>query len=1142
MRKFLVISGILTVLAGKAWAGTFYDSAQISTPSPLANMGLAGTFNFYASTLPGGKTNPPLIIGSTWGVYAPGGLGIEMSTGTFRQWVRSASMTATGQIAASTFKGDGSGLFNLSTGSMINVAGIAQDTTTLYTQIQSTGISLSRLYVSLASTYTALRSTGVALSNFIGSANSTMSALSVSTASLYSMLKSTGVSLSALWSSALSSYTALTSTAVQLSNFMTSANSTMTALSASTTTLRLATGTLQGITSALTVSTTTLGTSTATLKARMDSFATTNASVSVRIDQLNVFASTGQSVIAALGQSTTAIGIRLSSGAVGVYSNSTFIGNASVLNLGSNLIGSAIGSTITIVAITTTPLSGQTIVISSGANFFTAVSSMVFPTTDFTIGVVGSSINITITGTTHTFTAAQVITSATITDATVINDVKVGRHIFVDGNISSSGTISSVSLSTYPIFSLLKGNQVWQFTTRDITGTGDQMLVIKDASRGFERLQIELSSGLFSVGGGTIDGLNSTTPSSKLDVVGGSVTIRGVGAGLNVLGEIKASSLTITSSATIYTLTTSSFVVTSPSVTINGVSYRWTNVPPTINQIPVSNGQGDVRWQSLPGGAPALNSFLDSANGVALSTMNLLSSQFTRTTAGSSATFRLNPDSVTLQGNGVSISTLGTGVQIANTFISSYNAIGVSPASSRTWSAGQTFPWLAVVLSSFSVGTSTLVVTSSGIVIGDSFPTSKLDIANGSVTIRGTSAALSVQGAIHSTVGGFTFPDGTTQTTASTAPIKNSLYSVIIGTSQTRGAIVVTTVTAGFGTAIDLCASSCSIWVQKGDYYGVNTASLPLNATMTFEDGAVVKLWPVNGIHKIFTGSGTYVNVQVDIDTNVWETATPAVFDFAFNMRVIRPKASVRIQLAGQSWNGGGSDNLGSGLFYMGYKAINASLIEPLISSWTVLAGGPSVLPIIAVYGSSNSEVIRPLINAQRIDNLTANRGLINVAATFGFKFEGGTIFASERVLNASVGVGDPFLKFQFNNNTIYNDHDASSDGLIYLESRTSASLISSSTVFSNNTVYNTAVQTGPTFAIAQPGDTPSNLAGILYRGNFVTNVGASSGPCFKVADTRTVSTQFIANVCYGTSGGFSDSGRTTGISNRANVSGGVVQ
>lgn len=63
------------------------------------------------------------------------------------------------------------------------------------------------------------------------------------------------------------------------------------------------------------------------------------------------------------------------------------------------------------------------------------------------------------------------------------------------------------------------------------------------------------------------------------------------------------------------------------------------------------------------GGGGSLKSFIDSASGVSITSMNFLSDQFNRTTAGSSATFVLNPASITLQGNSISISTTASGLQ-----------------------------------------------------------------------------------------------------------------------------------------------------------------------------------------------------------------------------------------------------------------------------------------------------------------------------------------------------------------------------------------------------------------------------------------------------------------------------------------------
>lgn len=545
MKRVLMLSFILATFAKTVHAGAFYDSPQVSTPSPLATMGLAGTFSFYGSTKPGGKDNPPLVIGSTGGIYAANFLGIEMATGTFRNWMRSASATVTGQMQAGTFVGDGSGLRNLSTGGVVNAINLYVATTSLYTALTATSVSLSANWTSTFSTYTALTSTGVTLSRFMATTASSFTALSASTASIYTNLVSTGVSLSRLWSSALSSFTALNSTGIAFSNFVLSANSTMTALSISTNTLRLATATLQGFITALNISTTALGTSTATLLSRINSIYVSLSTISTQINELKVFQSTGQVLIAALSVATTSNTGRLNNGAVTVYNSGTLLGNMTTLSLSNNIYGSISGSTVTLISITTFPITAVSqvyVVVNSSP---VLISTMVFSPADFqtsTFGVTGASVVITISGSSHTFTAWQVFSSMTASNFTALGNSAFGGNISINGSVTSSGSITSVSLSTYPIVALIQGNQVWYFTTRTAPNGSDKMLVIKDATGGIERMQLSQSSGNFALGGSTTTGLNGTNPSSKLDVVDGSVTIRGANAGLNALGLIRTTS------------------------------------------------------------------------------------------------------------------------------------------------------------------------------------------------------------------------------------------------------------------------------------------------------------------------------------------------------------------------------------------------------------------------------------------------------------------------------------------------------------------------------------------------------------------------------------------------------------------------
>lgn len=550
MRKLLLFISSFLGLTGLVQASNYYDSPNVSTPSAFANMGLAGTFNFYSSTIPSQRTAPPLVISSTGGIYAPTYLGIEVSTGNFRTYVKTSSLTVTGNVLAVRYFGDGSGLYNLSTGSLPNSFSLATDTTTLLTFIQSTAAALNVLRTSVFSTYTALTSTGVQVSNYITSNNSTMTAVSISTTNVYNALVSTGLYLSALWSSALSSYTALTSTGITLSNFMGSTNSTMTAIRQSTATLQLATSSLQGITTALTLSTTTLGMSTSTLLSLVNNITLSISTIPTRIDQLQVFASTGQSVNAALSASTTTAGTRLLNGAITVYNNGFLVGNITTLAMGSNMSASATGSTVTVISVSTIVVSPNPIqfMVNGDTRTFVSISTINFPITEFNIstgGQNGSSVTITVSGSSHTWTAWQSFSSITAIIASINTDLFVGGNVRVSGDITSSGTLTSISLSSYPLITLIQSNQVWQMTTRSIPGTGDTMLVFKDASRGYERLQVELSSGLVSVGGNATGGLNDWQPSSstaKFTVVGGSMAVVGTNARLLVAGAIQSAS------------------------------------------------------------------------------------------------------------------------------------------------------------------------------------------------------------------------------------------------------------------------------------------------------------------------------------------------------------------------------------------------------------------------------------------------------------------------------------------------------------------------------------------------------------------------------------------------------------------------
>jgi hypothetical protein len=558
MKKiFAILAFTFLGITGSAAAGTFYDSPNLSTATGRANMGLVGEFDFFASTLTGGKNTPPLRIGTTIGIYAPGNLGIEMATVTARTWLRASSVTVTGYgIIATHFYGDGSGLTNLSTGGVIDAAAVITATTTLFNQLNSTAVYVSRLWASSVSTYNALVSTGVALSRFQTAINISTAQISVATSTLYQQQISSAVSLSRNWESTISTWNALVATGTALTQYQHSANSTMTVLSNSTTTLRLATATLQGITTELTVSTTTLGLSTATLKARLDSFIVTGASVQTRIDQLQVFASTGQQVNRALGISTATIRASIANGVVAMYDSAgTFLGNVTTIKLGANLIASVngvSGATGTIVAVTTTPTNSGIFriytIVDSDTSTQVQVSTINLMSNEFTRevgGIDSGSQTWRISNATHVFTANQGFSSATASLMTVFGNFIGGGNGTFSG-IVSGANLSAIRLTTYPVVGLLDGNQTWQMTTRNLNGgIYNRMFVITDASNAQERFQIELSSGLLAVGGDKTGGLNANTfppGSAKFTVHGGSLAVVGADAFAFVRGLIQSTS------------------------------------------------------------------------------------------------------------------------------------------------------------------------------------------------------------------------------------------------------------------------------------------------------------------------------------------------------------------------------------------------------------------------------------------------------------------------------------------------------------------------------------------------------------------------------------------------------------------------
>lgn len=603
MKKTLLLLSIIAGSIGSVWAGTFYDSPNLSTQnaSSLANMGVAGTFNFYSSTIMANRTNPPpLTIGTTNGIYAPNGLGIEMATGTFRSWVKTASITVSVQLkAAVIISSDGSRISNLSTGTF-SQGDVANATATLSSRINAvsnftttTSVAVDRfnsfnstsqtkidLFISYMSTNTARQNIAFSsitslwtsfytysstsdarfgiLSSSISSAYSNMSIyestadarfsiLSASIATAYSNMsvyEATDTARANVLSSSITSiwnnFYAFSATAAARDNSLAISTANLQNFIAGyTSTSDVKSNAVLTFESTATARDLSLGVSTQNLQSAFTGFAST---VQTRIDGLQTFTSTVQIKLDAINASTTSIGTRILNGAISVYAAGAFLGNVNTVNWSTGITVNVSGSTATVSA----PISLISTNTWSASQTFT--SSTTLSSSTLSIGGVVSYFQSTVP-------ASGDLILHRISGSSVA--------YWGGGSGSGSGGLPSLRVMPNNVAISTANFPPGDFTIR-YDGTAGATITVKDSSGPWTAAQtfigsvtisdpgnpITPSSLLFSVARATFNvnntgnvGIGVSSASSKLDIVNGSITVRGTGTGIRISGLANISNL-----------------------------------------------------------------------------------------------------------------------------------------------------------------------------------------------------------------------------------------------------------------------------------------------------------------------------------------------------------------------------------------------------------------------------------------------------------------------------------------------------------------------------------------------------------------------------------------------------------------------
>jgi len=382
------------------------------------------------------------------------------------------------------------------------------------------------------------------------------------------------------------------------------------------------------------------------------------------------------------------------------------------------------------------------------------------------------------------------------------------------------------------------------------------------------------------------------------------------------------------------------------------------------------------------------------------------------------------------------------------------------------------------------------------------------------------------------------------------------IYMIVVGTSATRNAQVVSTTTYGFEVAITSVGgyatppSSGSIYVQAGTYITTGTVELPFGITMVFEDGAIIKNdLDTNSIgwHDVFAVSGTIRgDLEISISTNVFGTGTVNDFTSVFNMGEngrVEGLKNVHLNI-GLPSNTQFRPN-GYLARYMN-NAKNSHIFGIRNSSLTFGAGTHQYASWVFVDGSTGSS-----FNNNRIvtanNTSVVNRAVVRVPSVDNFDFDRNIFIVGLQgiIMEATPGfyTNEFWQNMRWTNNVIEYFRALNTNGFFYMDAPgapATSPIISSGTVFNNNAIYGRVANTAPIFGV-NVANTTQQFRSIEFNNNYIQQYPGSSGRCFHFG-TNAVGMTVTNNRCNGTVNFITDGGSATYFVDANNLLGSTEQ
>ena len=369
---------------------------------------------------------------------------------------------------------------------------------------------------------------------------------------------------------------------------------------------------------------------------------------------------------------------------------------------------------------------------------------------------------------------------------------------------------------------------------------------------------------------------------------------------------------------------------------------------------------------------------------------------------------------------------------------------------------------------------------------------------------------------------------GSTCTATVAAPPSTSKYAYLsVGTNTANGANVIGTTADIFAIAISSLggqASSGTIYVQPGSYYFTGKmTSVPAGVELVFDKGAWIRSDEGTRYGSIFAVSGTITGANMHITTSIIVAGNHQALYEMWGNGLVRG-GEIKLNLHTVNPSGGGSTTL---IGHFGPLSKNAMIKDVFVSSWGVaVQANATSTSLFKIDGSTGGRMMNIVVSNGQVASTSMDLSIFAINnGCDGFEIDGGSFEGNQRTLiwlNDSAGAG--LLRGFRWKNTRLNQHIAPSVAGTIAVNMPAAMIISSGNYFSNLDVFydvttgNETIEFNVAAAYSDWG---------VFGLNVFHNAAGNTGGGFTVGSGLQKAI-FIGNHIIGTNACMADSGTST--------------